>query len=424
MQVASAPWATRWPCYGLAAVLLFLAGCSKTPDELLQQALTAEKAAQTALTRDDPKAARHAAEKAGQVENRLRKLAEADGPDRDRRQQLFRRAQAAARLAREHADLAEQQQQRWEKLNGLKLRVYRNARSSILTTLLPPMAAAAERAGNAGTNQLSTVETGLANGCWNLVSILGDRSTNADGTPDWAGAASDLRNWSTNQPPEFSAFLALAFVALGQKDFALAEMESVNPATLRATNELAIYHGGRAILYAVQGWNQLAAPEAEVFSQHAQLLDGPVSGPQLVALFHAVTACEASTRRDFIKMDEAIAQSIRAWPDNPVATFLTGEKLAANGEWEKAAESLEARVAGTEDEWIAKQFAQRARELRDGKGSTKALVLDARFLIELAAHATVKTAKNSAAAKRLEAWIEEAKQFGQKLREKVPLTGQ
>jgi thioredoxin-like negative regulator of GroEL len=142
-----------------------------------------------------------------------------------------------------------------------------------------------------------------------------------------------------------------------------------------------------------------------------------------VALFHLFTACDAFTKRDFVKMDAALAQSIRAWPDNPLAVYLTGEKLAATGAWEKAADSLEARAAGTEDQWIAQRLAQRARDLRDGKGSTKSLVLDAHFLVEFAARATAKTARNSSTGRKLSDWLDGAEAFGQALRSSVPFLG-
>lgn len=402
---------------------LLLVGCSKTSEELLRQAVEAEKAAQSALLQNDSKAATHAADEAEEAVRQLKKLAEAQSPNRDERQRQFQQAQVAARLAREHAGLAFERRQRQETLSGLKVRAYQKARALIFSTVLPHMAAATEKAGEIGTNRLTAIEAPLAHQAWKLVSVLCDRPQRPDGTPDWAGAASDLRGWSTNQTVEFKAFLAVAFFMLGQSDFALAELESIDPATSRGTNDLRLYHGSRAMLYALRGWNHLAAPEAEAFSKQAQISDTPLEGKQIVAMFHAFTAYDAFTKREFIKMDAALAQSIRAWPDNPIAIYLTGEKLAATGEWEKAASSLEARAAGTEDEWIAQRLAQRARDLRDGKGSTKSLVLDARFLLEFAAHATAKTARNSVAGKKLGEWIEGAKAFGQELRSNIPFLG-
>jgi hypothetical protein len=235
--------------------------------------------------------------------------------------------------------------------------------------------------------------------------------------------AEDLRRWSTNPPVEFRAVLALSFVLMGSRDFALAEFETVEASQLTNANARQIYHGGRGLLYAMQGWNRLATPEVEAYAHEAKLSENPVSGPQLLAVFHAYLAWQAFEQREFARMDAEIAQSLRVWPDNPVAVFLTGEKLAANGEWEQAADSLEAQVAGTENEWLARRFAQRARDLRDGKGSAKALVLDSRFLAEVTAHYAMKAAGNSAAGKKVGEAVDTAKTFGQGLLQKIPMLG-
>ena len=225
-----------------------------------------------------------------------------------------------------------------------------------------------------------------------------------------------------SQAPEFAQqYRQRLGGALDELKHALAEFESVDAGSLRGTNALRIYHGGRALLCAMQGWNRLAAREAGAFGQYADFSKGPLDGKQLLVLTHVFLAYDALKKREFAKMDTEISQSLRAWPDNPLVVYLTGEKLAANGEWEKAAASLEAQAAGCQDEWLAKLLAQRARDLRDGKGSAKALVLDGRFLTEAAAHYTLNAAKNSVAAKRLGAAVDEAKAFGRELWQRVPL---
>ena len=408
----------------LAFVLLLVAtGCRKTPQQLVQQALDARKAAEQARAKNDPESAKDAALDAESAVEKLKALAEADPSGKQDLEQKLAEARAAARAARVQAETAEEEHELRDCLGGLKVRAYRKAREVILTTVLPQLAAAADKAAQTGTNQLSPIESTLAEQSWKLVSLVTERSPSADGQPDWAGSAADLRRWSTNPPVEFRAFLGLSLVFLGSTEFALAELESVDHATLKGPRAGQIYHGGRAMLYALNGWNRLATVEVEAFSKEAELASGPIDGNQLVALFHAFLAYEALEQREFVKLDSEIAQSIRAWPDNPLAVFLTGEKLAANGEWEKAAESLEKQAAGTKDEWMARRLAQRARDLRDGKGSTKALVLDARFLVEMAAHLAVREAGDSAAWKKLEAAVEQAKVFGRDLKNKLPLPG-
>jgi hypothetical protein len=61
--------------------------------------------------------------------------------------------------------------------------------------------------------------------------------------------------------------------------------------------------------------------------------------------------------------------------------------------------------------------------LRDGKGSAKALVLDSRFLVQIAADSAFKSARNFAAAKKLAETFEEAKTFGGDFWSKLPFVG-
>jgi hypothetical protein len=248
---------------GIFAVLIV--GCSKSPDALLQKAAAAQKAAETARAANDPEAAQRAADKAQSTTDQLAKLVEADKSGRDDLQLKLQQAQAASRSARETAEVAAEEEQRREKLQGLKVTAYKKTRAWILATTLPQMALAAEKAGERGSNGLSLIERPLAEQTWNIACLVGNRSPLPDGSPDWYGAASDLRHWSTNPPIEFRALLGLALVLHGGSDLALAEFESVDSAGLSTTNALQIYHGGRALVYVMQGWDRLAAPEVESF---------------------------------------------------------------------------------------------------------------------------------------------------------------
>jgi hypothetical protein len=329
-------------------------------------------------------------------------------------------AETAARSATRYADLAFEEHDRREKLGSLKARAYQKTRAFILTTTLPRLARAAEKAGGEGTNQLSAVDKPMAEQGWGMVHLVGGRPPLADGQPDWSGAAADLWRWSTNPPIEFRAFLGLAMISAGSPELALAELESVDVATLQTTNALQIYYGGRALLYAHQGWNQLAGSEVEAFMKHADVSKGEIEAQHVVAMFHVLMAGQALKNRELKKADEEIAQCVKAWPNNPWAVFLTGERLAANGEWEKAAESLEANAAGSKDEWFARKLAQRARDLRDGKGSTKALILDAGFLLEFVPRAMFRVAQESESGQRAGEILDEARAFADRLHKNFP----
>jgi hypothetical protein len=385
---------------------------------LLKQAIQAKEEARAAAERQDAKAAMRAAKASQKAASRLKELAESGKPGSTNAQQVLGEAQAAARSARDCAELAEEERQLRAKLASLKVRADRRTRGVILSHALPPAASAADKAAQEGTNSLNLIERQLAKQAWNLVTLLTERAPLTNGCPDWAGAATDLRQWSTNPPLEFSAFLLVAFLFAGQTDLALAEVESVDLGRPAATNALPLCQVGRGLVFVFEGWDRLAGREAEKLELLPPDEKGLVKGNQVVAVFHGFLAYDALTQRDLKRMDAEIARSLKAWPDNPLAVFLTGEQLAANGEWVKAADSLEAQVAGTEDEWLARRLAQRARDLRDDKGSSKALVFDARFLLEVAAHTTARGAKKSGAAKRLDQLIAEAKTFGDRLTER------
>lgn len=403
-------------------VLCFLTGCGQSHEEARRQAVEAEKSAQAAVGRGDTKAALRAAGDARKAVQRIEALVKKNPGQKELHESLGQ-AQTAERSARNIAELADEQRQRREKLGSLKVRAYQKSRSFVLLTLLPQMARAADHAGERDVTEMSAVERHMAEQALSISRLLGVRSAVAGDRPDWAGTAADFRRWSTNPPVEFRGFLACSWWVMGQGDFALAEFESVNVAQLPDTNAVQFYHVGRALLYATRGWDHLAADEIAAVARQSKSLEGPVDGPAVAGCFHALLAYQALEQRDFVKMDAEIAQCLRVWPDNPLTVYLTGEKLAANGEWEKAAESLEKSAAGTGNEWTAQKVAERARELRDGKGSRKAFVLDARFLLQAAAQHAIKQAGETAASRKTRELLEQVRTFGQELRQKLPLPG-
>lgn len=402
------------------AFVCFLAGCGQSHEQALRQAIEAEKSTKAAVERGDVKAALRAAADARKAVERIEVLVKKNPEQKEFHQSLVQ-AQTAERSARDIAELADEQRQRREKLRSLKVRAYQKSRSFILLTLLPQMARAADHAGERGVTEMSAVERQLAEQALSISRLLGIRSAEAGGRPDWAGTAADFRRWSTNPPIEFRAFLACSLWVMGQGDFALAEFESVDTAQLPDAKALEFHHVGRALLYATRGWNHLAAAEIAALGQQSKSLEGPVDGPAVAGCLHALLAYQALEKRDYVKMDAEIAQCLRVWPGNPLTVYLTGEKLAATGEWENAATSLEKSVAGTGNEWIAQRLAARARELRDGQGSKKAFVLDARFLVQAAAQHAIKLTGESAAGRKTRELLDQATAFGQELRQKLPV---
>src|SRR5688572_2249042 len=90
-------------------VALTLGGCSKSPEQLQQIAVDAEKTAREARENKDPKKARLAATAATDAISRLRKLAETSSQQTNAVRLDFGKAEAAARAARFQAEMSQEE---------------------------------------------------------------------------------------------------------------------------------------------------------------------------------------------------------------------------------------------------------------------------------------------------------------------------
>lgn len=405
----------------LVGIFCFLPGCQKTPADFLRTAQKAEAQAKRAYEQQQPQLAEEAALRA---ESALAGFKQWIGAKKlaanAELTSMVERIQICAESAREYAGLALEESQLRDKLATFKGRTYRRFRGTICDTLFGALAPTVEKAAQSGPAALSSIETELANKSWNFVQLISERTNLANGAPDWIGAAKDLRAWSTNPPPKAVQYLALGFSLSGFSDFALFELESIDHSRLSSTNARAFFHAQRGFLCAWHGWEHLATCELKQAVTLQPQGWERLSSTQSVALLHLWFAWNGVKKADWTKVDVQVSKAVQAWPDNPIAVFLTGEKLAANGEWVKAADSLEARAAGMKDEWLAKRLAQRARDLRDGKGTAKALFAEPGFFAELSAHVLVQSLKDSASANYLQSLLNDAKTFGSRLSDMLP----
>jgi hypothetical protein len=405
-----------------ALLLLAASGCSRTPAELRERAVRAEAEARKAFERHDADAAGHAAECAEAAAQELERRAKSGKLTGADARNLLNEAGAAAASAREFAQLADEDHQCRERLASLKLKAYRHLRGAVCSYGLAGLAPVAEHAAAAGSNSLSSAEQPLASLAWNLMDFTGVRASLTNGT-DWTAVSGSLRAWSTNPPPELGMVLALGFALSGLTDFALCEVESVDAAKLTVTNTHSLYHLERGALFALNGWDKTALRELDQAARLAPEGWNGFGSTQAVALCHVYLADKALRRGQLRQADLEIARAIKAWPDNPLMAFLTGEKLAANGEWVKAADSLEAQAAGTKNEWLAKRLAQRAREFRESKGNTPGLFSDPAFILEVMAQAISESTRDSAALKKLQQLVDDARALGARAVEKLPGVG-
>lgn len=403
-----------------ALLLVVATGCAPKPAELRKRAVQAEVEARQAFERHEPAEAESAADRAEEAATRLERQGSSGQLSGADRATFLREAHAAADAARNYAQLADEERQCRERLASLKLRAYRTARATVCSYGFAGLAPAAEHFAGAGTNSFSATEQRLAELAWNIVRLVEDPPPTTNGAPDWASVAADLRSWSKEPPPGLGMFLSAAFALNGFTDFALAELESVDASKLSATNARALYHFERAALFVVNGWDKSAALEFEQAAQLAPQGWLAVGSTQAVALSHVWLAGAALQRKELRQAQQEIAAAIKTWPNGAVEAFVAGEELAANGDWEKAADALEARAADTREEWLAKRLAQRARELRASKGAAPSLFSDRAFVMELAFHAFGETAADSAPAKWFQQFLVDAKAFGQRVVGQLP----
>ncbi len=274
------------------------------------------------------------------------------------------------RLARERRDLA-------ELLGGLKVRGYRAARNTLVPRLLDSLASAARQAAVGEPDTLPPLVRETARLAAGLVEAT---PVAANHPAEWHRVAEEIERWREQEPPEFSLGLGLAFAALGKPGFALVELERVNPARLGRAEQAAFLPLARAIVLSRAGFTELATREA------SQLSGDTEQGRQLLAAIHALLAYGYAEERNWKQMDRELALAVRAWPNNPLVVFLTGERLLADGRREAALETFAQLATASDAAWLAPLLAQRIREVRDSTGEVPPLALDNGFLVRCLLH--------------------------------------
>ena len=410
-------WSERLGGFLLTCTLaLIFTACSQSSDQLLRQTLKDSREAEAAANELDAKRAMAAAERAIKSLRSLEARAETDSTAK----QVVGEARLAALAAKGRAELVDEQQQRRDCLAGWKVKAYRSSRDLLVRGLCSGAALGADKVAAQGTNDLKIADWNLTQDARELVVLVQSiQQPDSTKTPDWTNVATSLRQWATNPPPETHAFLALSLLGAGQRDLALAEVEAMGTNQLSSPNGMVLKHGTRALVYALHGWNQLAAYEAAQFTSVASESDYPMKGEESLIFIHVIVAGDALHKGDWRKADEQLATCVKLSPNNPVVVYLTGERLAADGEWEKAAATMEAGASTTEDNWLAERFAQRARDLRDGKGRKDSLILDPKLLTDITVHFVAEKAKTSEAAEKLDSLFKEATAMGKRLLDKL-----
>lgn len=409
----------------LIVTAVALLGC---PDAGPRYATSDEARDAAAAARDEARAARDARDaaralKAAGLAEDARKQAEAlagPAPAAEVGSGTPAAVLEARRAAREARDLAQEADERARleaQRAGLVARAYRPARAAALGGSFTALAHAARQADAKGLDALpeQVRDAALAAGRW--AEGTTGRAPRPDGTPDWAGVAADMDALAAAPPRGVGVTLTLGFLALGRPTLALLEADALDPAAADDPVERLALHLLRGLALNGAGYRRLALLEVEAGLdgsglQGVEVGGLTVSGAQVLGGAHLALAAFHLREEDHAAADRELALALRAWPESPVATYLTGEQLLASGERERAAASLEAAVAGggEDAEWLAAQLAARARGIRDGTvDADDGLLGDPAFLARLALHALWKAAERSPEAARVRAEADRAR---------------
>ena len=411
----------------LCAVLAgLLAGCScsreepKTAAELRDVAVQARADAEAARQAGKVKGARRAAERATEAAERLATQLKATENPPAADVAAGKEAADAARDAKRLADLAEEAARLADLTSGWKARAYRKTRAVALAGTFRALEAAANQAAKGNLASTPKPVQQSADVAADLAERFTGRARLADGTHDWNGIEADMKAFRATPPPEMAQFLALAFLLAGRNRLALYEIEAVRPDAATTPQQARALRVQRGLIYAMNDLPRLAVAEIEASAVEGE---DDVSAPELLAGIHLALGCLHLHNGDLQPADIELVRAMRVWPNNPLSVFLTGERLAAGGEHEKAAQSLDTLAAGTDREWLAAAIAKRARELRDEQGDARPLLHDTAFLRDVVGRYVLETAKDSQAMQTVRGWVGSARGFGARLLEHLPGIG-
>ena len=393
----------------LILLILLAVGCNQSPEKLHLAALEACREATSAAEEQDAKRAMAASRRATKLLRKLEKQAETD----EVAKRLVGEVRLAVVDAQKQAELVDEQRQLREALAGLKARAYRASRDIALQGLLSAAALGADQMALHGTNVLQN-QPELQLAVMRLTTLTEEfPELELAGMTNLTNVAAILRIWATNPPPETGVVLALAFAGTGQADLAVTELDMVGTNVMASPNSAMLVHGTRAMVYVARGWNRLAAVEVEQLAALAPESDYDIKSDDAVILLRVLMVGDAVHQQDWQKLDELVAECIKIAPNHPMVVYLTGERLAANGDWEKAAESMEAQARNAEEMWVAEKLSRRARELRDGRGDQNRFV-DSKLFLDMSVFLLKRHAKNSEAARKLEELWKQAGAVGKK----------
>ncbi|MDF1666195.1 MAG: hypothetical protein P1V97_30845, partial [Planctomycetota bacterium] len=279
------------------------------------------------------------------------------------------------------ATLTEEEHRLNKLVNGWQGKIYGKARNLVIKNAFLASAKAAEQAAERDLKVMPESVQNLAKrGCGLLASLGGPDGEAPNLNPDWVKVAKTLKDNAEDQPTSFHVSLALGYTLSVHQKLALIELELVDISKL-SEDELFRYRFFHGLLLSFNDFPELAALE---LNELAKAEGQQQISKEALAVLHLALAAHCFKSLQIERGERNLTRAMRLWPNNPLAVFVTGEKLAANGDVEKAAISLETVAKNTKAEWLANLLTKRARTLRDSGGEASALVSDSTFLRDVA----------------------------------------
>jgi len=410
----------------LLSVLLLAIGCSEplpdTPEGLVEVAVASQAAAEAARLAEKPGDAQRASDRAGDAAAALEKLAAAQDPPDEAVHAAAKAARTAAGKAKKQARLADEDERFGKLRHGFKAKAYSKAKPVALLAVLKALSFAARQTGKAhetGGNKIPEAVREQADAALGMAVHLTDRPPLADGMPDWVGIADDFDTYATKPPPSLDLMLFAGFALTGRSGLALVEAFEINPSEAETEDERNMAVVLRALALSLNDMPLLAVEELRNLEPRTDA--EAQENVHTLAAIHLFMAYAYFQGGDMEAADVQIVKASRLWPNNPVTEFLTGEILAANGQTEQAAFSLESYAKGRGlSEEVAAKIAQRARDLRDGKEGASTLLHDKLFLADLFMGSLRAEAERSPRVAKMVGWLDSAKAFGRRITDRLP----
>ncbi len=401
----------------LIAVMMIVS-CEKVPERTSEQLRDEIKAAaqvvKESAAKSDAAAAREAAGRAASAMDQLRKLkvpAEAA---------LVAECETEARNAGQWAELAREKVARNEKLAGWRAKTYYTIDAATFKVLFHGLAIAADQAA-AGHLELlpDSVREQIKRAAQIIESSIGPQRL-ASGELDWKGVSRELKKFA--ETPPVGMRLLMAFLMMLGMEFepAFYQIEAIPEAKLETAEERAFYHLIRGGAYLGQGYGQLAFAEFELADSLSSSPDLQLD-PMKKCGLHLLLACYFLKEQRWSDADRCLASANRAWPDNPVVIYLTGERQIAGKDYAAADESFAKALKGTDFEWLSERIAARVKRLRDNPASLEPFLLDYRLMADLSWSFIKNQSEKSDALKKLQEQVNATQSYIQELKKKMPV---